>query len=150
MDVLIRSFFLALGACAALVVFPGIAVAQQKVFVDGIVELATVLEGTFGDEGARIGPALDRLSDALAEWDRTDPASSLDPHDPVIAYYALRHSATTLTPEEVERAREVMTVAYRKILNEAARPPVATFQVSPLEQKRADTPVLPLARYAKG
>ena len=70
MGVLIRSLFFASGACVALVVFPAVAAAQQRVFADGIVELATALEGTFGDEGARIGPALDRMGNALAEWDR--------------------------------------------------------------------------------
>src|SRR4030095_12102196 len=186
------------------------------------------LEGTFGDEGARIGPALDRMSHALAEWDRAirafedrvaaaltntstqeagdlrmtlartyaergrladairqlDAAGSLgprrpdvlvlrglvldaysnpmeadeafrsawtiEPHDPVTAYYAVRHSATTRTQEDVERAREVLTVAYRKLLNEAARPTVLPFGISLLHQKPADAPVLPLARYAKG
>jgi len=70
MGVLIRSLFFASGACVALVVFPAVAAAQQRVFADGIVELATALEGTFGDEGAAIGPALDRMGNALAEWDR--------------------------------------------------------------------------------
>jgi len=73
MSVLIRSFFLASGACAALVVFPGIASAQREVFVDGIVELGTALDGTFGDEGASIAPALDRLSNALTKRKQTDP-----------------------------------------------------------------------------
>ena len=182
MGVLIRSLFFASGACAALVVFPSFAAAQQSVFVDGVVELAAALEGTFGDEGAGIGPALDRMGIALAEWDRTirafedrvaaesantsaqeagdlhmalarmyaergrradalrqlDAASSLgprrpdvlvlrglvldaysnsmeageafrsawmvEPHDPVAAYYAIRHSATTRTTQDVERA----------------------------------------------
>ena len=70
MGVLIRSLFFASGACVALVVFPGVAAAQQRVLADGVVELATLLEGTFGDEGVRIGPALDRMGNALAEWDR--------------------------------------------------------------------------------
>ncbi len=228
MGVLIRSLFLASGACVALVVFPGIAAAQQTVFVDGIAELTTALEGTFGDEGARIAPALDRMGNALAEWDRTirafeervtlgrtttstqeagelrmtlariytergrladairqlERASSLEPrrlevlllrglvldassrskeadeafraawmidsHDPVAAYYVVRHSATTRTSEDVERARDVMAVAYRKILNEAARRAVAPFGVSRLQQRHVDAPVLPFARYAKG
>jgi tetratricopeptide (TPR) repeat protein len=227
MGVLIRSLFFVSGACAALVVFPGVAAAQQGVFVDGVFELTRALEGTFGDEGAGIGPALDRMGNALAEWDRTirafedrvavaltntstqeagdlrmtlagmyaergrladairqlDAASSLEPrrpealvlrglvldaysnsmeadeafrsawiiepHDPVTAYYVVRHSATR-TPEDIERAREVLTVAYRKILNEAARPTVLPFGMSPLQQKPTDAPVLPLARYAKG
>ena len=228
MSVLIRSLLFASGACAALVVFPGIAAAQQQVFVDGVVELATALEGTFGDEGARIAPALDRISSGLAEWDRTirafedrvtsaltntsteeagdlrmtlariytergrladaiqqlDAVSRLDPrrpdvlvlrglildagsksteadkafraawtlrpHDPITAYYVIRHSATTSTPEDIERARDIMTMAYQKILKETKRPTVLPFGISNLQQKPADVPVLPLARYAKG
>lgn len=228
MGVLIRSTFLASCGCAALVAFPGIAAAQQRVFADGVVELATTLEGTFGDEGARIGPALDRLSNALAEWDQTirafedrvalastttstrevgdlrmrlarmyaergrfadairqlDAAGSLEPrrpdvlvlrgivldadsksieadkafrsgwilepHDPITAYYVVRRSATTPAPEDVERARDVMTAAYHKILKEAARPTVLPFGLSHLQEQVAGAPGLPLARYAKG
>jgi tetratricopeptide (TPR) repeat protein len=228
MGVLIRSLFLAC-ACAALVVFPGVAAAQQSVFVDGLFELTAALEGTFGDEGARIGPVLDRMGSALAEWDRSirafedsvaaaltnastreagdlrmtlarmyaergrladarrqlDAASRLEPpraevlvlrglvldassnsmeadeafrsawiiapHDPVIAYYVVRHSATTRTPKDVERAREVLTAAYRKMLKEAGRPTVLPFVgISFRRQKPADAPVFPLARYAQG
>jgi tetratricopeptide (TPR) repeat protein len=228
MGVLIRSLFFASGACVALVVFPAVAAAQPRVFLDGIFELTTALEGTFGDEGARIAPALDRMGNALAEWDRTirefedrvasastnaspqeavdlrmtlariytergrvadalrqlDAVNSLEPrrpevlvlrglvldaysksieadeafrsawiiepHDPITAYYAVRHSATTRTPQDVERARDVMDVAYQKILKEAARPTVLPFGISHSQQKPTDAPVLPLARYAKG
>jgi len=228
MGVLIRSLFFASGACVALVVFPAVAAAQQRVFADGIVELATALEGTFGDEGARIGPALDRMGNALAEWDRAiravedrvasavtntatqeagdlrmtlarmyaergrladairqiDAVSSLgprrpevlvlrglvldalsksteadeafrsawtiEPQNPVIAYYVVHHSATTPASDEIERVREVLTVAYQEILKEAARPTVLPFAASLLQQKPTDAPVLPLARYAKG
>jgi tetratricopeptide (TPR) repeat protein len=228
MGVLIRSLFFASGACVALVVFPGIAAAQQRVFADGVVELATALEGTFGDEGAAIGPALDRMGNALAEWDRAiraienrvasavtntstqeaddlrmtlakmyaergrladalrqlDAATNLEsrrrdalvlrglvldalsksieadeafrsawtiePQNPVIAYYVVHHSATTPASDEIERVREVLTVAYQEILKEAARPTVLPFAASLLQQKPTDAPVLPLARYAKG
>lgn len=228
MSVLIRSLFFVSGACAALVVFPRYAAAQQSVFVDGVVELTPVLEGTFGDEGARIAPVLDRMGHALAEWDRTiravedrvalasrdtstqeagdlhmmlariytergrfadairqlDAVSSLEPrrpdalvlrglvldaysksieadeafraawtiepHDPVTAYYAVRDSATTRTPQDVERARDVMTVTYQKILKQTARPTVLPFGFSAVQHKPADAPMLPLARYAKG
>lgn len=44
--------------------------AQQTAFLQGLSELTTALEGTYGDEGARIGAALDRMSAALAVWDR--------------------------------------------------------------------------------
>jgi tetratricopeptide (TPR) repeat protein len=237
MGVLIRSLFFVSAACAAFVVFPGVAAAQPKVFVDGVFELATALEGTFGDEGARIAPALDRIGNALAEWDRTirafedrvasastsrsareavdlrmmlariyaergrfadamrqldaarglEPGRSdvlvlrglvleadsksieadesfrsawtIEPRDPVTAYYAVRHSATTRTPQDVERARDLMTVAYQKILKQSTRPTDSPFGILHLQQKPADAasrndvdaaPVLPLAKYAKG
>ena len=228
MGVLIRSLFFASGACVALVVFPGVAAAQQRVLADGVVELATVLEGTFGDEGVRIGPALDRMGNALADWDRAiravedhvasavtntstqeagdlrmtlarmysergrlpdairqlDAVSSLgprrpevlvlrglvlaaysksteadeafrsawtiEPHDPVIAYYVIHHSATTRTQEDIERARAVLAEAYRRIVKEAARPKDLPFGMSLLQRNPTDAPVLPLARYAKG
>ena len=44
--------------------------AQQTVFLQSLSELTAALEGTSGDEGTRIRVALDRLSAALAAWDR--------------------------------------------------------------------------------
>ena len=44
--------------------------AQQTAFLQGLSELTTALEGAYGDEGTRIGAALDRMSAALAVWDR--------------------------------------------------------------------------------
>ncbi len=44
--------------------------AQQSAFVQALSELMVALEGTYGDEGARVGAALDRMSAALATWDR--------------------------------------------------------------------------------
>ena len=44
--------------------------AQQAAFVQALSDLTTALEGTYGDEGARVGAALDRMAAALAAWDR--------------------------------------------------------------------------------
>jgi tetratricopeptide (TPR) repeat protein len=44
--------------------------AQQSVFVRALSELTAAIEGTYGDEGAQVGPAIDRMSAALTEWDR--------------------------------------------------------------------------------
>ena len=44
--------------------------AQPADFVEAISELTAALEGTYGDEGTRISAALDRMSRALAAWDR--------------------------------------------------------------------------------
>ena len=37
---------------------------------------------------------------------RSGSAWTIEPHDPVIAYYVIHHSATTRTQEDIERARE--------------------------------------------
>ena len=55
---------------AAAVAAPLPANAQQTAFLQGLSELTAALEGAYGDEGVRIGAALDRMSAALAIWDR--------------------------------------------------------------------------------
>ncbi len=59
-------FFVAVLAVA----LPLHADAQQSVFVRALSELTAAIEGTYGDEGAQVGPAIDRMSAALTEWDR--------------------------------------------------------------------------------
>jgi tetratricopeptide (TPR) repeat protein len=63
---------LSVSACltAALLWLPGAATAQQSRFFQGVSELADAAEGVYGDEGPRIGPALDAMSRALDAWDR--------------------------------------------------------------------------------
>ena len=65
---MIRRFVFASCACAALVASP--AGAQRVVFVEGLAELTDAVAGIYGDEGVRIGPALDKMASGLAEWDR--------------------------------------------------------------------------------
>ena len=55
---------------AAVVALPPRADAQETALVQALSELTASLEGTYGDEGARIRAALDRMSAALAVWDR--------------------------------------------------------------------------------
>jgi len=55
---------------AAVVALPPRAHAQETALVQALSELTASLEGTYGDEGARIRAALDRMSAALAAWDR--------------------------------------------------------------------------------
>src|SRR4249919_3668264 len=63
---------LSVSAClmAALLSLPGAATAQQSLFFQGVSELADAAEGVYGDEGPRIGPALDAMSRALDTWNR--------------------------------------------------------------------------------
>ena len=57
-------------AAVAVLALPVRAQAQQTVFVQALAELTSAIEGTIGDEGARLAPALDALAAALAAWDR--------------------------------------------------------------------------------
>src|SRR5690606_895182 len=51
------------------------AAAQPAAFSEALSEFAAAVEGTFGDEGPRVQPALDRMTAALAEWDRAIAAA---------------------------------------------------------------------------
>jgi len=68
--VIIRQVAVACCVSIATVASPRPCSAQQAAFVQGLSELTTALEGTSGNEGARIGAALDRMAAALAVWDR--------------------------------------------------------------------------------
>src|SRR5690242_17052312 len=58
--------------CALLVLalIPSAAAAQQTAFSRTLSELTAAFEGTYGDEGTLVRPAIDRLAAALAQWDR--------------------------------------------------------------------------------
>ena len=66
----IRQAVVASCVWAAVVALPPRAHAQETALVQALSELTASLEGTYGDEGARIRAALDRMSAALAAWDR--------------------------------------------------------------------------------
>ena len=55
---------------AAVLLMPGVAWAQRQAFFQGLAELADAAEGVYGDEGPRIGRALDTMSRALDAWNR--------------------------------------------------------------------------------
>ena len=58
--------------CAALVLalLPSASAAQQTAFSQTLSELTAAIDGTYGDEGTLVRPAIDRLTAALAQWDR--------------------------------------------------------------------------------
>src|SRR6186997_1102092 len=59
------------GVCVLLLALvPAAATAQQAAFTQALSELTAAIDGTYGDEGALVGPAIDRMSAALAQWDR--------------------------------------------------------------------------------
>jgi Flp pilus assembly protein TadD len=66
----IRHIFVASCAYAAVVASPATVTGQQRVFAQGLSEFTRAAAGTYGDEGTRIGPALDKMANGLAEWDR--------------------------------------------------------------------------------
>jgi tetratricopeptide (TPR) repeat protein len=51
--------------------FPATAAAQKDAFVEAFLRLNAALAGTYGDEGPRIGPAVDAMARGLAGWDRS-------------------------------------------------------------------------------
>jgi tetratricopeptide (TPR) repeat protein len=64
--------------------------AQRQAFVEAVAELVEITEGVYGDEGARLGPALDAMSRALDAWDRE---RALEPAPAVQAIRALEEAA---------------------------------------------------------
>src|SRR5262245_18790828 len=72
-------------ACVAFLTAPGLATGQPRVFIEGSLKLSVdsaewcegsserteAVTGTYGDEGVRIGAALDKMATGLAKWDRT-------------------------------------------------------------------------------
>jgi tetratricopeptide (TPR) repeat protein len=249
----------------ALAWFAAPAAAQRSVFIEGLAEFTAAVEGTFGDEGARVGPALDKMAGGLAEWDRAlqsyetrlsselpnasphsafearltlgrmyvergrladalreldaaarltrelacvDPAADVvadrnrpdsfpepapkastqascgvepqraDPHvlrgvvlealarpaeadeayrtafnldqtDPVIAYHALRRRVLGSRPGDHQRALDVLSDTYRRLLRDNAREKASPFPTVGLLHDRS-APVLPPAAYAPG
>lgn len=57
-------------ACAALLC-PSAASAQKSAFVDGLLRLSAALPAPYGDEAPQIAGAIETLSRALEEWDRS-------------------------------------------------------------------------------
>jgi tetratricopeptide (TPR) repeat protein len=55
----------------ALLAAPSTASAQKDTFVEGVVSFTTAVAGTYGDEGIQVRSALDTMSRALTEWDRS-------------------------------------------------------------------------------
>src|SRR4030095_10720098 len=69
------------GVCAVLLLAlaPSAASAQQAAFTRALLELTAAIDGTYGDEGALVRPAINRMSTALAQWDR-----EIEPADAVV------------------------------------------------------------------
>lgn len=116
---------------AAALALPSRADAQQAVFVQALLELTTAIEGTYGDEGARVRSALDRMSAALAAWDREIEA----------AESRVRDAVETASPSHVFERR----VSLGRMYANRGRLPDALTQfdaASRLAPTRADVHVL--------
>jgi tetratricopeptide (TPR) repeat protein len=139
-----------------LLALPGNASAQRGVFIEGLLELATAADGTFGDEGPQLHAALDKMRAALERWNPPGRANEPSPapvewdpdsDDPARAYRAL---AAAARPDAVPSAFDVLIRAYRRIARgelPASRPFPST---GLLDARVAEGPVVPLAAYARG
>ena len=76
--------------------------AQRTAFVQALLELTSAAEGTYGDEGAHIKPAIERLSATLAGWDR----------DIAAAEAALQTATPNAPPATIVNMRLSLARAY--------------------------------------
>lgn len=60
---------------AALLFLPATAAAQKGAFIEALIEFDSALSGTYGDEGARVEAALDRMAVALEAWNTESRAA---------------------------------------------------------------------------
>ncbi len=107
-------------SAAILVALRPIGAAQQSPFVQALLDLTDAVEGIYGDEGARIAPALDRMSRALADRTAPPPAGVLSEvlgAAPFIPLGAYRDGYVRL-------ARGEFDAAIADLRNAAARDPL--------------------------
>jgi tetratricopeptide (TPR) repeat protein len=86
--------------------------AQQSTLVQAVVDLTDAIEGVFGDEGAMIGPALDRMAQALSGRDA--PAEVLRDalgDMPLLPLAAYREGYARLARSEFESGIEALRSA---------------------------------------
>ena len=76
--------------------------AQQTAFAKALIELTEAIEGTYGDEGSRIGPTLDRMSAALAVWNREIEAAEA----------AVAAALSSASPSEIATRRVSLARMY--------------------------------------
>jgi tetratricopeptide (TPR) repeat protein len=104
--------------------------AQQAAFTQALSELTLAVEGTYGDEGALVRPAIDRMSAALAQWDREIEAAAA----------GVREASQTPAPGLADRRFSLARMyADRGRLGDALSELAAAAH---LEPRRADTHVL--------
>jgi tetratricopeptide (TPR) repeat protein len=118
--------------CAAFVLalLPSAAAAQQTTFSQTLSELTAAIEGTYGDEGTLVRPAIDRLAAALAQWDREIQAAAA----------AVSEASKTPSPGLVDRR-----IALARMYADRGRPADALSELDAaavLEPRRAQVHVL--------
>jgi tetratricopeptide (TPR) repeat protein len=90
------------GVLGAGLALPSAAAAQQDVYADSLLELASAVSGRTGDEGPRIRASLDRLAVGLETWDRALAAIEAD----------RRAAFARATPQEEARGRSNLARLY--------------------------------------
>jgi tetratricopeptide (TPR) repeat protein len=110
--------------CAAILAPARAASAQNRPFLEGLSEFTGAIAGTYGDEGTRIGPALDTMAGALAQWDRELQSFAAD------VTQALRNA----TPDVAVRLHSGLAGQYaqRGRLSDALREVDAAIGLEPL------------------
>ncbi|MGH9242111.1 MAG: hypothetical protein ACRD3G_29035, partial [Vicinamibacterales bacterium] len=127
---------LAFLAAATVLAVPRHAAAQPTAFTQALAELTEAIEGIYGDEGAHIGPALDRMSAALAVWNR----------DVEAAETAVAIAAAGASQAEASRAETVTRrISLARMYADRGRFADALSQLDAagaLDRRRADVHVL--------
>jgi tetratricopeptide (TPR) repeat protein len=123
MDQLLQRL-LAVSMCAAILAPARAASAQHRPFLEGLSEFTAAIAGTYGDEGTRVGPALDKMAAALAQWDRELQAVEAD----------VTAGVRTATPDVAVRLRTGLAGRYvqRGRLADALREVDAAISLEPL------------------
>jgi tetratricopeptide (TPR) repeat protein len=123
MDYLLQRL-LAVSMCAAILAPVRPASAQPRPFLEGLSEFTAAVAGTYGDEGPRVGPALDRMAAALAQWDLELQAVEAD----------VTAGVRSATPNVAVRLRAGLAQRYaqRGRLADALREADAAISLEPL------------------
>jgi tetratricopeptide (TPR) repeat protein len=124
-------------ALAVFLVLPATASAQKDAFIGAVIEFHSALSGTYGDEGARVEAALDRMAVALEAWNtenrKTEAALRSGPD---AAWKLAQFFADT---GRQDKALEAIEIAIRL---EPERPGLYTFRGALLDAAGRDEDAL--------
>jgi tetratricopeptide (TPR) repeat protein len=195
--------------------------AQQAAFVQALTDLSVAINGTYGDEGAHVPAAIDRMAAALSRWDqeieaaatqarqsasaalvevrlslarmmaargrlsdalaeldavaRLDPrrpdalilrglilrssgkagealeafrtARSIEPSNPVLAYYLFHHASLSGNTREAREAGHALAAIYPTLLKDPPKRSEPFTRIALLHSAAGGPPLIPLAAY---